>query len=88
MAALVDAGAVVDATIHRLWETPEGKIVPIVLAKVRRGDLDSSVVIRRTVKSRTAGRRASQQSAPPAARGCATAGVLLLMVVFLYARCG
>jgi HIRAN domain len=38
IAPLLDAGAEADARVRRLWETPEGKVVPIVLAKVRQGD--------------------------------------------------
>src|SRR5688500_10850994 len=43
MAPLLDAGAEVHATVRRLWETPDGKVVPIIFARVRRGDADSSV---------------------------------------------
>jgi hypothetical protein len=38
MVPLLDAGAEVEATVNRLWETPDdAKIVPIVVAKLRRG---------------------------------------------------
>ena len=43
VAPLLDAGAEADVIVCRLWETPEGQVVPIVLAKVRRGDADPSV---------------------------------------------
>jgi HIRAN domain len=40
IAPLLDAGAEADARVHRLWETPEGEVVPIVLANVRQGYAD------------------------------------------------
>ena len=43
VAPLLDGGAEADVIVSRLWETPEGQVVPIVLAKVRRGDADPSV---------------------------------------------
>lgn len=51
VAPLLDAGAEADVIVCRLWETPEGQVVPIVLAKVRRGDADPSVAKGAKVKS-------------------------------------
>jgi hypothetical protein len=44
IAPLLDGGAEADVRVHRLWETPDGNVVPIVLVKVRQGDTDPSVV--------------------------------------------
>ena len=57
MAPLLDSGAQAEATVSRLWETPEGQIVPILLVKVRRGDSGLSRL------QPTDGRRSSRQSA-------------------------
>ena len=46
IAPLLDAGAEADARVHRLWETPDGNVVPIVLVKVRQGDADPAAVKR------------------------------------------
>ena len=51
VAPLLDGGAEADVIVTRLWETPEGQVVPIVLAKVRRGDADPSVATGAKVKS-------------------------------------
>ena len=51
IAPLLDAGAEAEATVHRLWETPEGKVVPILLVKVRRGNADLSVTPTRERRS-------------------------------------
>ena len=37
MAPLLDAGADGEAKIHRLWETPDGHVVPILVATLRQG---------------------------------------------------
>lgn len=37
MAPLLDAGADAEAKIHRLWETPDGHVVPILVATLRQG---------------------------------------------------
>jgi hypothetical protein len=86
MAPLLDAGAEVEGTVHRLWETPEGKVVPIVLAKVRRGGLESSALKPRVPAVRLP--TSNHRSAPSGRSGCATAVVFVLMAVFRYARCG
>ena len=82
MAPLLDAGAEADARVQRLWETPDGKIVPIVVATIRRGDADPSIA----VKSATARRNANDTTArsPQPTKpgtGCATGlGVLVLVL--------
>ena len=38
IAPLLDADAEADVRIQRLWETPDGNIVPFVIAKIRRGE--------------------------------------------------
>ena len=88
MAPLLDAGAEVDATVRRLWETPDdARIVPIVQAKVRRGDADPSLV------GRVPGQLATNETATavkvtPSRPGCATLlclTVILFVVVLLIA---
>jgi len=44
IAPLMDAGADATGTVRRVRETPDGKAVPILQIKVRRGDVDPSVV--------------------------------------------
>jgi hypothetical protein len=44
IAPLLDGGADADVRVHRLWETPDGNVVPIVLVKVRHADTDASIV--------------------------------------------
>jgi hypothetical protein len=44
IAPLLDAGAEADVRVHRLWETPDGNVVPFVLVKVRQGDAAPSIV--------------------------------------------
>jgi hypothetical protein len=44
IAPLLDAGAEADVRVHRLWETPDGNVVPLVLVKVRQGDTDPVIV--------------------------------------------
>jgi hypothetical protein len=44
IAPFLDDGAEADVRVHRLWETPEGNVVPIVVARVRQGDTDPCVV--------------------------------------------
>ena len=53
MAPLLDAGAEAEATVRRLWETPEGQIVPILLAKVRRGETNAAVIERSPLRRAT-----------------------------------
>jgi HIRAN domain len=77
MAPLLDAGAEAEARIHRLWETPEGQIVPILLVKVRRGDATESVAAERKTPSRS--------EAKPTGAGCATALVLVGLALVLLA---
>ena len=81
MTPLLDAGASAEASVHRLWETPEGQIVPILLVKVRRGDLPeaaASVLL-------TAGRKTASTSNAKAPGGCATALVLVVLALVLFA---
>jgi len=40
MAGFLDAGAAPEAIVSRLWETPEGKVVPILKVKIRRGEIN------------------------------------------------
>lgn len=88
MAPLLDAGAEAEATVHRLWETPEGRIVPIVLAKVRRGDTDAAVV-KRTPLRRATGSGPSNVEATRTGCGCAAvvcfAVLLVVMIVGIVA---
>jgi hypothetical protein len=84
MAPLLDAGAAIDATIHRLWETPDGKIVPIVLAKVRQGDADPAALnVPPGRKGTDAGSKAS--AAKPQGCGCGAAAALVGLVLLLVA---
>ena len=57
IAPLVDAGAEAQAAVHRLWETPEGKVVPILMVKVRRGNADLSVTLTRERRSTARSRK-------------------------------
>jgi hypothetical protein len=88
MAPLLDAGAEVDATVRRLWETPDdAKIVPIVLAKVRRGDADASLTGQVPGQLAT-NKTATAVKATPSRPGCATflcLTVMLFVVVLLLA---
>jgi hypothetical protein len=82
MAPLLDAGAAAEARIHRLWETCEGHIVPILLVKVRRGDVSEGEAARFS----TAGRKtASTSDAKAPGAGCAAALVVVVLALVLYA---
>ena len=72
IARLLDAGAEADTRVHRLWETPEGKVVPIVLVKVRQGYADPSTVTRS--RRRRSGVDPVSRTAPAAKpQGCGAA---------------
>jgi hypothetical protein len=83
IAPLLDAGAEADAKIRRLWETPEGQIVPIVVATIRRGNADASLTA--VSPNQRVGNRASRRSAKPekSGAGCATALCIALLVLVL-----
>lgn len=97
IAPLLDAGAEAEVKVHRLWETPEGTIVPIVLVKIRQGDADPAAV-KPSPASRsgpaTVPRPAAAAPAPvaptaaaPKPKGCGAtaAGLLLLLLLVLVA---
>ena len=76
IAPLLDDGAEADATIQRLWQTPEGQIVPILLVKIRRGDSSSAAVlpVASTTRQRsTAPRPSIAESLYRPRAGCASA---------------
>ena len=80
IAPLLDAGAEAEARVHRLWETPDDKIVPIVLVKVRQGSADPSA----KTASTGSGIDAASRTAPVSKSrgyGLAAAAVLLLLVL-------
>jgi hypothetical protein len=88
IARLMDGGADVRATVRRLWETPEGKIVPILLVIVRRGDADSAAQpVAGGAKHRQTRVRIRNKDATPVRQGsgCASAVVccLLLLLVLI-----
>ena len=68
IARLLDAGADAEAVVRRLWETPEGQVVPIVKVKVRQGELDPSIA---GVPGRSSVRDRGAVAAKPGT-GCAT----------------
>jgi hypothetical protein len=43
LARLMEGGAEAEAVVCRLWETPEGQVVPILKVKIRRGELANPV---------------------------------------------
>lgn len=84
IAPLLDAGAEADVRVHRLWETPDEKVVPIVLVKIRQGDTDPSIVKPRSKREPTISVRGSGTSPTATKRtgcGAITVGVLLLLLV-------
>jgi HIRAN domain-containing protein len=93
LAPLLDAGAEADGVVRRLWETPEGQIVPILLVKVRRGDADASIseqprggTVLPPQSAGAARRKTAARSGADARRGCgcgAAVCVALLFLVFL-----
>jgi hypothetical protein len=46
IAGLLEAGAEAETAIRRLWETPDGHVVPIVRARIRRGEMRNAAVPR------------------------------------------
>ena len=85
IAALLDAGAEADVRVHRLWETPDGNVVPIVAVKVRQGDTEPSIVKPRPRREPTI---IAQWSEPPAAAkwsgwGAILIGFLLMLLVLI-----
>jgi HIRAN domain len=82
IAPLLDAGAEAEATVHRLWETPEGKVVPILLVKVRRGNADLSVSPTRERRSTARTSKRAEDARP--GYGCGTAVCLALLVLVLF----
>jgi hypothetical protein len=86
IAPLLDGGAEANATVRRLWETPDtGYVVPIVFLKVLQGDADPSAVKR----TRQRGKR-ERAAAPKTPRGCGCCGpaaacFVLLVVLILVA---
>jgi hypothetical protein len=64
IAPLLDAGAEADVRVHRLWETPDGNVVPIVLVEVRQGDNDGSIVQPRSQRELTTSAQDSGTSPP------------------------
>jgi hypothetical protein len=80
IAPLLDAGAEADVRIRRLWETPDGKIVPFVIATIRRGD--ASMAVESAIPQQNANVTASKSRQPtkPGA-GCATALCVALLVL-------
>lgn len=89
MAPLLDVGAEAHATVRKLWETPDGKVVPIVFARVRRGDSDPSIVKPRH-RQRSTQATSRTAEAARSGSGCATAVccfafLLLLLLVGIVA---
>lgn len=80
IARLLDAGAEAAASVRRLWETPEGKVVPILLVEVRQGDADPS--IKKPTPSRYVGEH-SLSTADAAGRGCGSMFMALLLGIGL-----
>jgi hypothetical protein len=79
IAPLLDAGAEADARVRRLWETPNGYVVPIVLVKIRQAGTDPAVVTPR------ASVRPSSGATKPAGCGANAASFLLLLLLVLMA---
>lgn len=85
MAPLLDAGAVVEATVRRLWETPEGQVVPMVLAKVRRGDAQSVVVNPASAQRQPRNSAPRPVTAKRSGSGCATVVCFVFLVALVLA---
>jgi hypothetical protein len=95
IAPLLDAGAEAEATVRRLWETPDtGYVVPMVLVKVRQGNADVSAVTairsQRVIAIDPAAKRAAdpkpatpQQPAvsQPRGGGCTSATACFLLIL-------
>jgi len=82
LAPLLDAGTLVEATVRRVWETPESQLVPILQVRVRRGDTTAEVLPRRSSKS------APRAADVVPAKGCATSVLLSVLIVFGLATAG
>ena len=83
MALLLDAGAEADARVRRLWETPEGQIVPIVVATIRRGGADLAIDVRVTARRSANDTSSRSPQATRPGTGCAVAMCLALLVLTL-----
>jgi hypothetical protein len=83
LAPLLDAGAEVDARVRRLWETPDGKIVPIVVATIRRGDADPSIAVERATARRSANDTTSRYPATKPGAGCASVVCVAIVLAAL-----
>ena len=81
MAPFLDAGAEADARIHRLWATPEGKIVPILMVTIRRGEAGPSVAVKPTTRRRPLEGTPEALKATRRGQGCATAVCILLALI-------
>jgi hypothetical protein len=87
MAPLLDSGAEAEATIRRLWETPEDQhIVPILVVTIRRGESNAAPVqpLPRQRRSRliTSTRKAGNR-AGCAGCGCTSTTVCLVLLLAL-----
>jgi hypothetical protein len=86
IAPLIDAGAEATAKVRRLWETPEGQVVPILVVTVRRGDVDPGAVrpVPRPQRTRSRSSRTAEAAQPGC--GCLSAAawcVLILLCVLI-----
>lgn len=104
LAPLLDAGAEAETNVRRLWETPDGKVVPIVFARVRRGNALAPIAQPtprrgsaaaatdiRTDKLgtiRSPATTAKTAEAPRPGGGCATAVCLSVLVLALLVGIG
>jgi hypothetical protein len=78
LALLMDAGAEAQAVVRRLWETPEGQVVPILKVKIRRGDMDPASLSERA-RTPVNGPQTAVGATP--GKGCATLVCLLALVL-------
>ena len=88
MARLLDQGAEAEARVRRLWETPNGEVVPIVAAKIRRGDAEASISGVRPTSRQAREKRTSNSSkrAPERGCGCLTLFGFALLALSLVVR--
>ncbi len=81
MAPLLDSGAEAEATIRRLWETPDNQhIVPILAVTIRRGASNAARVQPLPRQRRS---RPTSEAGNRAGCGCTSAAVCLVLLLAL-----
>jgi hypothetical protein len=80
LARLMDDGGDAEAVVRRLWETPEGQIVPILKVKIRHGELNATAADN---LAPPLGKTQKPAEGTKAGRGCATVAIAVCLLIVL-----